>query len=494
MLQTTWIALLLGFWSSLYLIDAFLKSYHLNYFRFLERTGISISVGQLRWYTTCLNRLFIRLGQSKPFFLQMWFSFGVAFGLVSMLISMFVLTLMVFNTLSDQPVDQQVLTPVMPGVNLPTSQMSYYLLTLLICGILHEFGHALAAVREQVHVNGFGFFILILYPGAFVEMSSDNLQMLRPLRQLRIYCAGVWHNFIIVLIALIVLMLLPIGLMPFYTTGNSVVVSSVVKGSAVSGPKGLAVGDPITSISGCHVTNIDEWYACIALSIKENTLGNCMTLSVIQGLDTSVSSASSKENLTKKSSQLLEPKDCCNGTSNTHLCFMFRVKSLSQTKYACLPARTTTDRPSCKYQSDCYIPKVDTTCVYPVLDNNTRLLRIIHGQQPPLLFLGDPLDLHYSVAVSNYVPNNSFISISLPYIIETFCKYLISLSGALVIINVIPCYALDGQWICQAFIEFSLRSVMPNAEIRKVIYSVIMLYGTLLLMANVFIAMWTLFT
>ena len=35
----------------------------------------------------------------------------------------------------------------MPGVNLPTSQISYYLLTLLVCGILHEVGHAVAAVR-----------------------------------------------------------------------------------------------------------------------------------------------------------------------------------------------------------------------------------------------------------------------------------------------------------------------------------------------------------
>lgn len=36
----------------------------------------------------------------------------------------------------------------MPGVNLPMNQISYYLLTLLVCGILHELGHAIAAVRS----------------------------------------------------------------------------------------------------------------------------------------------------------------------------------------------------------------------------------------------------------------------------------------------------------------------------------------------------------
>ena len=35
----------------------------------------------------------------------------------------------------------------MPGVNLPMSQIYYYLLTLLVCGVLHEVGHAIAAVR-----------------------------------------------------------------------------------------------------------------------------------------------------------------------------------------------------------------------------------------------------------------------------------------------------------------------------------------------------------
>ena len=50
----------------------------------------------------------------------------------------------------------------------------------------------------------------------------------------------------------------------------------------------------------------------------------------------------------------------------------------------------------CKFQSDCYIPKGDVVCVYPALDNETKLLQVYHGRKPPLLFLGHPLDLHYS--------------------------------------------------------------------------------------------------
>ena len=76
----------------------------------------------------------------------------------------------------------------------------------------------------------------------------------------------------------------------------------------------------------------------------------------------------------------------------------------------------------------------------------------------------------------------------------TRCRYLISLSGALVILNVVPCYALDGQWICHAFIELSLASVIPDREMRGLLYSVIILYGTALLLVNVILAMWMLFT
>ena len=48
------------------------------------------------------------------------------------------------------------------------------------------------------------------------------------MRQLRIYCAGVWHNLVMAVVAGLVLMALPGLLLPFYTLGGSVVVTEVV--------------------------------------------------------------------------------------------------------------------------------------------------------------------------------------------------------------------------------------------------------------------------
>ncbi|ELU12697.1 hypothetical protein CAPTEDRAFT_129824 [Capitella teleta] len=486
MLQTTVIALFMGFWASLYLLDAFLKTHQgfsRSYINFLSRTGLSVSIAQLRWYTPYFNRLFVRIGSWKTHFLKVWFTCGVCFGLVAMLVSVFLLSLMVYNTLCQKPIEQQILTPVMPGVNLPSNQIGYYLLTLFTCGVLHEAGHAVAAVREQVRVNGFGVFIFILYPGAFVDLYTEHLQVISPLRQLRIYCAGVWHNFVIVVVAIFYLLCLPWFLLPFYSVGSGVIVTSVLENSAVSGPRGLSNGDCITNVGQCRVNHVNDWIRCISSSMVAPSDGYCMALDLIQQQDVSLPSYTTPAGNV----------ECCGNTSNTHLCFFYHSKLSASLNHACLPARTITDRPPCHLQSDCRIPGGDAVCVMPSLDNSTKLLRILHHDKPPLLFLGHPLDLHYSLTLSNYWPKALIIPLDLPYVLETFCKYLISLSGALAILNVVPCYALDGQWILLSFLELSLRSTVPNPETRGLIYTCLLLMGTILLSLNIFIAMWMLF-
>ena len=43
--------------------------------------------------------------------------------------------------------EEAMLQPVVPGVNLPSYDLPYYLITLLVCTVVHEIGHAIAAVR-----------------------------------------------------------------------------------------------------------------------------------------------------------------------------------------------------------------------------------------------------------------------------------------------------------------------------------------------------------
>jgi hypothetical protein len=41
-------------------------------------------------------------------------------------------------------------------------------------------------LREQVRVNGFGVFLMFIFPGAYVDLCSDHLLIISPIRQLRL--------------------------------------------------------------------------------------------------------------------------------------------------------------------------------------------------------------------------------------------------------------------------------------------------------------------
>lgn len=59
-----------------------------------------------------------------------------------------------------------------------------------VCLQLHHFIFLFFFLREQVRFNGFGIFIFIVYPGAFVDLFTTHLQLISPVQQLRIFCAG----------------------------------------------------------------------------------------------------------------------------------------------------------------------------------------------------------------------------------------------------------------------------------------------------------------
>ncbi|XP_033112702.1 membrane-bound transcription factor site-2 protease-like isoform X2 [Anneissia japonica] len=488
MLPTSaWLALVTGFWSLLYLLDAYAKThkrYGLRYCEFQDRNGIQVTVAQVRWYSTCLNRVFLKVGQWKPALTRVWFTAGVWFGIAAMLSSIALLIWTLIKSFSVEK-KERVLTPVMPGVNLPLNQIVYYFAVLFISGVFHEFGHAMAAVREQVRVNGFGIFLLAIYPGAFVDLHTDQLNAVSPIRQLRIYCAGIWHNFVLVLAGIFVMLTLPALLSPLYVTGSGVVLTDVIKNSPVFGKHGLQSGDFVNALNGCPVNSIEDWSRCMGAIVYYPPPGYCMPVGKLQQMSHTVP-------LYVGYGGHLE---CCNNTSASDLCFSYEIVSDSENQeksHSCVEARPVTEQPRCQKNSDCLAAR-RTVCIHPFLDKNTKLIKIMKSRGKSVLYVGDPYLFGHSVSVSNYIPKYSYLPISLPDIIDLFCRYLISLSGALAILNAVPCFALDGQYILTAFIEFSLKTVLPNREDRESVQSLTLIFGTILLAANILLALYTLF-
>ncbi|KAM4606186.1 membrane-bound transcription factor site-2 protease [Polymixia lowei] len=494
MIPVPLVVFVMGGWCAVYLTDSLLKSSvtHRNtYESWLASRGLMLSPFHLRWQTTMFNRLFAYCARINPHALHLWFSSGLVFGVVAMVGSVVLLIRTLQQTLAQMTTDnprmagQQALQVVVPGVNLPTSQLAYFFSALLLSGIIHELGHAVAALREQVRVNGFGMFVFVVYPGAFVDLFTTHLGLISPAQQLRIFCAGVWHNFVLCLAALAFLFLLPLLLFPMYTTGSGALVTDVVQGSPAEGPRGLSVGDIVTGLEDCTVRGVEDWTNCLSHLSHTPQTGYCVPVASLQ--------PSWAHGRAFK--RLDGTMDCCSNNSLTDLCFFYtnpQDRKSKEKEYACMPVRKmVTGTRACRGDEDCLAHShAASVCVTPSLENQTRFIRLTHPPNTHMLFVGYPPHLQYAVSMTDFIPRFGFLHLDLPVFLETFCKYVVSLSGALAVVNSVPCFALDGQWMLNALLEATLVTVVTDRQRRELIGFFLLLAGSTLLAANVALGLW----
>ncbi|TNN38758.1 Membrane-bound transcription factor site-2 protease [Liparis tanakae] len=339
---------------------------------------------------------------------------------------------------------------------------------------------------EQVRVNGFGIFVFVVYPGAFVDLFTTHLSIISPVQQLRIFCAGVWHNFVLCVAALAFLFLLPFLLLPAYSTGGGALVTEVVQGSAADGPRGLSVGDIVTGLEDCPVGGVEDWSRCLSRLARAPQTGYC-----VPGASLQPSWAHGRA-----FKRLDGTMDCCSNNSLTDLCFSYmklQGKSSREREYACMPVRKMVSGTQvCRADGDCGggPARADGhghgVCVTPSLENQTRFIRVTHPPNTHMLFVGYPPHLH----LTNFLPRFAFLHLDLPVFLETFCKYVVSLSGALAVVNSVPCFALDGQWMLNALLEATLVTVVTDRQKRELIGFFLLLAGSALLAANVALGLW----
>lgn len=472
------LAVVAGYWCILYTVDRFLRTYRpfkTGYVLCQEYTGCTVSLAHVRFYTTKFNHLFKLWGACNRRWARTWFNVGVLVGVVLMVTSIVVLIMALYQALFATANSEKILTPIMPGVNIPWNELAYYFITLVVCGIFHEVGHALAAVTEQVRINGFGVFLFLIYPGAFVDLHPDHLTVISPRRQLRIYCAGVWHNIILSGLVLLLLTTLPHLLFPFYFTGEGATVVSLSEESVVKGK--LILGDAITHVDSCEVKKTKEWLECLNNVLANPQLGYCVSNQLLPNRTVHFANQTS---LTEEGD-----RKCCWHESQSDICFSVHWSGRADDGYMCLTARQVVNENICD-ESSCKSP--EDVCVRPALAPGTHLLKISHtGKGDSVLFLGDPRLLQYSVRTSDYRPFSTS-PLWLPGLIQTMCNYILSISSALALLNMVPAYALDGQWALAAILEMW----MPESPYRSKIMHVVLIFGTALLVLNILTAIWIL--
>ena len=117
-----------------------------------KRRGWNVGFMSVKCYTKWFNSLLNLVGAKYCRLQLMWFDVGTLITALAVLPSMLLLIYTAATSLNSLILgteNEAVLQPVLPGMNLPRSEMIHYFLTLAVCTIVHETGHALAAVRYK---------------------------------------------------------------------------------------------------------------------------------------------------------------------------------------------------------------------------------------------------------------------------------------------------------------------------------------------------------
>eukprot|EP00171_Calliarthron_tuberculosum_P015405 IDg15405t1 len=125
--------------------------------------------------------------------------------------------------------NKAMLTLLLPGVTIPASDVGYIAVALLVAMGVHELGHALAAASYDAHVTGVGGFLAFVFPGAYVQL--EGVEKLAIVPQLKVYCAGVWHNVVTAALALLLAGALPSLSVVFFAPRAGALVVHVPKQS-----------------------------------------------------------------------------------------------------------------------------------------------------------------------------------------------------------------------------------------------------------------------
>jgi len=151
--------------------------------------------------------------------------------------------------------------------------------------------------------------------------------------------------------------------------------------------------------------------------------------------------------------------------------------------YTCLPGRIVIESTDemCVTANDC---SVGLHCLKPSLDNHTRLLHVKRANAKMVIFLGHPSEVYHTIQVSDFVPTYFFIPSVIPDVIVQMCKYVSVFSAGLAVINIIPCFYLDGQYIIQAVSNILLAGKVKHKSVRNAVAVCITVCGTLFVFGN----------
>lgn len=334
------------------------------------------------------------------------------------------------------------LTPLVPGVTIPAGDIWYMIIAVLTAAMVHELGHALAAGMQNGHVSVVGAFLALAVPGAYVQLTG--VEKMATVAQLRVYCAGVWHNVMTAIFALVTVLLLPNIMGVGYVRGVGAIVVDVPMVSPLFAY--VEPGDVIIGMGRFAVSDGGPSFrnAVGKLISTRDSVGFCVGGVLF-------------DEFNKGERRCCEKAVMEDGGGSQLQCFREQGGKGGR----CLdPARVSVRR-TCRMSVDCEEGGGGGgKCLVAVLARNQQLvdIRVISGRSGEVVhffYEGYPHILGQSVTVSSYVPRGWRVmpgwflrliaALDVPNVVERLLQYFSSISLGLAVVNMAPVFYFDGE-------------------------------------------------
>ena len=200
-----------------------------------------------------------KFAKHKKFFKTLGY-IGMIIGFLGM-IAMFILIATSFIKLFTMPEAPSVVSPVIPGVKIPGSQIFvpfwYGIIALFIVIVVHEFGHGVTARTHGLKIKNTGFILFLILPGAFVEADEKKLKKTKSKIQHSVYAAGPWFNVLLAALALIILIF---AISPAYNSlaNNQGITFTEVADNSPAKQVNLPVNQVYNKIDNTNVNSFDD--------------------------------------------------------------------------------------------------------------------------------------------------------------------------------------------------------------------------------------------
>ena len=176
-----------------------------------NKDKFEIQAKVLALYKTKLGlKLMDKFAKKFPTLLKYIGYIGVLFGFVRMVFILYYLISGTYRLLTI-PNSIPVLAPVLPGVKiagLPTLSFWYWIISILVIAVVHEFSHGVFSRLYGVKIKSSGFAFLGPLLAAFVEPDEKNLAKKSKLAQLSILAAGSFANILTACFVLLITILI----------------------------------------------------------------------------------------------------------------------------------------------------------------------------------------------------------------------------------------------------------------------------------------------